>query len=101
MEYIHVALALHSAGKDITVDNIKKMLSAVGAKVDEGQVKALVAVLEDVNIDEAVKSAPVGMVASAPAAGGAAAPAAKAAEETKEEEPEESGDDMGLDSLFG
>ena len=100
MQYIHVALALHSAGKKVTVDNIKKMLTAVGAKVDDGQVKALVAVLDDVDIDEAIKSAPVGMAAAAPAAASGATPA-PAQEEAKEEEPEDSGDDMGLDSLFG
>ena len=98
MQYIHVALALHSAGKDVSVDNIKKMLGAVGAKADEAQIKALIAVLEDVNIDEAVKSAPVMAAAPAAAAGGSAAPAAAA----EPEEPEEpAGEDLGLDSLFG
>jgi len=100
MQYIHVALALHSAGKKVTVANIEKMLSAVGAKTDEGQIKALVAVLDDVDIDEAVKSAPVGMMASASAASVDTPTKTKAKEEV-EEEKEESGDDMGLDSLFG
>lgn len=100
MQYIHVALALHSAGKEISVANIQKMLKAVGADADEGQIKALVAVLDGVDIDEAVKSAPVGMAAAAPAGGSAPAAAAAPAEEEKEEE-EEAGDDMGLDSLFG
>jgi len=99
MQYIHVALALHSAGKDISVDNIKKMLSAVGAKSDESQIKALIAVLEDVDINEAVKSAPV--MAAAPAA--TTSDASSSAPATKEpEEPEEpAGEDLGLDSLFG
>lgn len=99
MQYVHLALALHSAGKEISVDNIKKMLTAVGAKVDEGSIKALVAALDGVDIDEKIKSAPVGVAAapaaSAPAASSGSAPAAAA----KEEEP--AGDDMGLDSLFG
>ena len=85
MQYIHVALALHSAGKDITVDNIKKMLTAVKADADDSQIKALIAVLEGVNIDEAVKSTPIMAAdtptAAAPARSTAAAPAA-------EEEPE-------------
>ncbi len=83
MQYIHLALALHSAGKEITVENIKKMATAAGIKPDDGQIKALVAVLEDTDIDDAIKSAPVGMVA-APA--GAASPAeaeTKAKEEIK------------------
>ena len=100
MQYIHVALALHSAGKDVSVDNIKKMLGAVGAKTDESQIKALIAVLEDVDIDEAVKSAPV---MAAPAATksdtGSSAPAATKAEPKEPEEP--AGEDLGLDSLFG
>ena len=100
MQYVHLALALHSAGKEVTAENITKMLKAVGVTADDGKVKALVASLEGVDIDEKIKSAPVGMVAAAPAAGSApAASSAKAEEKPKEEEP--AGDDMGLDSLFG
>ena len=100
MQYVHLALALHSAGKPITADNIKKMCTSVGATADDGKIKALVASLEGVDIDEKIKSAPVGMVASAPATGSAPAASAKK-EEVKEEKEEASGDDMGLDSLFG
>ena len=100
MQYVHLALALHSAGKEVTAENITKMLKAVGVTADDGKVKALVASLEGVDIDEKIKSAPVGMVAAAPAAGKTpAASSAKAEEKPKEEEP--AGDDMGLDSLFG
>lgn len=100
MQYVHLALALHSAGKPVSEDNIKKMCSAVGVKTDDGQIKALIAVLEDVDIDQAVKTAPVGMMAAAPTS---AAPTSDtpAQDEVKEEEPEAAGDDMGLDSLFG
>ena len=101
MQYVHLALALHSAGKPITADNIKKMCSAVGATADDGKIKALVASLEGVDIDEKIKSAPVGMVAAAPAGGSAPAAASGKKEEVKEEKEESSGDDMGLDSLFG
>ena len=100
MQYIHVALALHSAGKKVTLTNIKKMLDAVGAKSDDAQIKALVAVLKDVNIDEAVKSAPV--LASAPAQTTTAeSTASPSAPESKEEEPKEPEEDLGLDNLFG
>ena len=100
MQYVHLALALHSAGKEITVDNITKMAKAAGVTPDDGKIKALVASLEGVNIDEKFKSAPVGMVAAAPAASSAPASSKGKKEETKKEE-EPAGDDMGLDSLFG
>ena len=99
MQYVHLALALHSAGKDVSVDNIKKMLKAVGVDADEGAVKALVAALDGVDIDEKIKSAPVGLAAAPTAAAPAASSGAAAEEKTKEDEP--AGDDMGLDSLFG
>jgi len=101
MQYVHIALALHSAGKDITVDNIKKMLKAVGVDGDDGKIKALVASLEGVDIEEKIKSAPVGMAVAAPAGGSASSGSAAPAAAAKAEEKEEGGDDMGLDSLFG
>jgi len=98
MQYIHVALALHSAGKKVTLTNIKKMLDAVGAKSDDAQIKALVAVLEDVNIDEAVKSAPV--LASTSVQAPTTEPTASPSK-PKEKEPKEPEEDLGLDNLFG
>jgi len=76
MEYIYSALLLHSAGKEITEENVKKVIEATGEKADDAQVKALVAALKDVNIDEAIKNAamPVAAhVAATPAAGEAIA----------------------------
>src|SRR5437773_5762738 len=67
MEYIYGALVLHAAGKPVSEDNLKKVLTAAGVKVDETRVKALTAALEGVNIDEALKAA-VAMPAAAPAA---------------------------------
>ena len=65
-----------------------------------GRIKALLAALKDVDIDEALKSAAMPMaVAAAP---GAAAETAPAAEEKKEEEEEKEEEDVaGLGSLFG
>jgi large subunit ribosomal protein L12 len=66
------------------------------------RVKALVAALSEVNIDEALKAAPVAVASAAPAAaapsGGAAAAPAK--EEKKDEKKEEEALE-GLSSLFG
>lgn len=106
MEYIYSAMLLHSAKKDITEKNVSKVLEAAGVAADEARVKALVASLEEVNIEEAINTA----VAAPVAAAAPAAPAAEGGkeekkEEKKEEEEEEvvSEDDAvaGLGALFG
>lgn len=102
MEYIYAALLLHKAGKEITEDAITAVLQAAGTAVNESRVKALIAALEDVDIEEAMATAAVAAapVAAAPAAV-AAAPAAEAKkEEETKEEAEESGM-AGLGALFG
>jgi large subunit ribosomal protein L12 len=98
MEYVYSAMLLHSAGHPVNEENVKKVLTAAGVKVDAARVKALVASLEGVNIDEAIKSA--AMPVAAPAA--AAAPAEKK-EKKKEEKKEEVSQDeaaAGLSALF-
>src|SRR6056297_1887302 len=112
MEYVYAALILNETGEEINEDNLTGVLEAAGVDVEESRVKALVAALEDVDIDEAVDEA-----AAAPvAAGGAAAPAAEggaeeeaaeeeaaeeeAAEEEEEDEDEDDGGE-GLGELFG
>jgi large subunit ribosomal protein L12 len=82
MEYVYAALILNETGEEINEDNLTAVLEAASVDVEESRVKALVAALEDVDIDEAVEQA-----AAAPAAAGAAA--AGAAEEAEEEEAEE------------
>ena len=79
MENIYAAMLLHKAGKEINEDSVTKVLTAAGLTVDPIQVKALVASLSEVNIDEAIKAAPTMMAAApvaAPAGGAAAKPAA-------------------------
>jgi len=106
MEYIYAAMLLHRAGKPIDEDNITKVLEAAGIQIDQARVKALVAALSEVDIDEAIKSAPT-VVAAAPAAAPTeAAPAAeeKPKEEEKPEEEEEKKEEEaleGLGALFG
>ena len=101
MEYVYGALVLHAAGKPVTEESLKKVLTAAGVKVDETRVKALTAALEGVNIDEALKA--VAMPAAVPAA----APAAEKKEEKKKEEKKEeekvSEEEAaaGLGALFG
>ena len=100
MEYVYAALLLHKLNKDVNEENISSVVRASGAEVNETQVKALVAALADVNIDEAVKATPVAVPATA------AAPAAAETEAKKEEEPKDTGKTEeaameGLSSLFG
>ena len=106
MEYVYAALMLHKLKKDINEDNITNLVKASGAEVNPAQVKALVASLADVNIEEAIKAAPVA-VAAAPAAAGGDAPAAGGEKkEGKKEKPAEDGKKEeaameGLSALFG
>jgi large subunit ribosomal protein L12 len=100
MEYVYAALLLHKTGGKLTAKGMEDVLTAAGVTPDKGRVKALLAALKDVNIDEALKSAAAMPVAAAPAAaGGAAAPAAEKKEEKEEEKEEEF--TAGLGSLFG
>ncbi len=105
MEYVYAALLLHSAGKDVNEDGIKKVVEAAGVAPDEVRIKALVAALEGVDISQVLSQAsamPIAAAAAAAPAAAAAAPAAKAEEkkEEKKEEAEESGIE-GLGALFG
>jgi large subunit ribosomal protein L12 len=99
MEYVYAALLLHKAGGKLTAKAMEDVLTAAGSTPDKGRIKALLAALKDVDIEEALKSAAAMPVAAAPAAAGAAAPAEEKKEE-KEEEPEEEAT-AGLGSLFG
>jgi len=115
MEYVYAALILNESDAEINEKNLTNVLDAAGVDVEESRVKALVAALEDVDIDEAVEDA-----AAVPAAtgggggGGAAAPAteepADEGGEEEEAEADEGGDDddeedgdagEGLGELFG
>jgi len=116
MEYVYAALILNESGEEINEDNLTDVLDAAGVDVEESRVKALVAALEDVDIEEAVEQA---AAAPVPASGGAAAPAddgdadeaeeadADDAEEADDADADDGGDDdddadgEGLGELFG
>jgi len=108
MENIYAAMLLHKAGKEINEDSVTAVLKAAGITCDPIQVKALVASLSEVNIDEAIKAAPAMMAAApvaAPAAGAEAKPAAAAPEDKKKKAEEEKAKEEaaleGLGALFG
>ncbi len=88
MEYVYAALILNETDEEINEDNLTGVLEAAGVEVEESRVKALVAALEDVDIDEAVSEAAAVPAAGAAAAGGAAA----AADDGDDEEVEETSD---------
>jgi large subunit ribosomal protein L12 len=110
MEYVYAALILNETGEELNEDNITAVLDAAGVDVEESRVKALVAALEDVDIEEAIETA-----AAVPAAGGAAPAAdeaeadddddeadeADAAEDEEEDDEDEEADGEGLGNLFG
>ncbi len=100
MEYVYAALLLHKAGGKMTAKAMDEVLTAAGSTPDKGRIKALLAALKGVDIDEALTSAAAMPVAAAPAAGGAADAPAEEKKEEKEEEKEEE-ITAGLGSLFG
>lgn len=100
MEYVYAALLLHKQKKEINEANIANVVKASGAEVNEAQVKALVAALADVNIEEAIKAAPVAVAAPAAApAGGGASEAKKEADLPSAKTEEQAME--GLSALFG
>jgi len=104
MEYIYSAMLLHSAGKDITEEGIKKILTAAGVKADDARIKALTASLEGVNIEDAIKSAAIPVAAAPAASGKDTSKDEKKKEEKKEEKEEEVSEEeaaAGLGALFG
>ncbi len=101
MEYIYAVMLLHKAGKEVSEANVKAVLDAAGVASDAGRIKAVLAALKDVNIDDAIAAAAAAPVASAPAAS-ADAPAAEKKEEKKKDEGKSAEEAAaGLGALFG
>jgi large subunit ribosomal protein L12 len=96
MELIYSSLLLHSAKQPINEANVTKVLQAAGITPDSSKVKAVVAALENVNIDEAISKAAMPVAAPAEAK-------AEKKEEKKEEDMEKKAQDAveGLAGLFG
>jgi len=106
MENVYAAMLLHKAGKAINEESLTTVLTAAGVSADPIQIKALVASLSEVNIDEALKAAPT-MMSAAPVAAAPAEqkPAAAPPEDKKKKEEEEKKKEEaaleGLGALFG
>ncbi|MEM5778083.1 MAG: 50S ribosomal protein L12 [Candidatus Aenigmatarchaeota archaeon] len=96
MELIYSALLLHAAKQKIDEANVTKVLQAAGITPDATKVKALVAALENINIDEAISKA-VAMPTTPTEA------KVEKKEEKKEEDMEKKAEQAveGLAGLFG
>ena len=96
---------LNKLEKPIDEENIKKVISATGIKADEVKIKALVASLGEVNIEEALKNTNVTTTVAQPATETGdkksdEKPAEK--EATKEEDGAKEEEALeGLSGLFG
>jgi large subunit ribosomal protein L12 len=114
MEYVYAALILNESGEELNEENITGVLEAAGVDVEESRVKALVAALEDVDIEEAVAEAAAAPAAPAAGAAGGAEEAeeeeeaaeeeeeaAEEEEDAAEEEEDEEATGEGLGDLFG
>lgn len=97
MEYIYSALLLHKLGKEVSEENVKKVVAATGEKADDSKVKSLIASLNGVDIAKELESA--SLVAAAPSAGQAGKAEEKKEEKPKEEKREAAAE--GLSALFG
>lgn len=97
MQYIYAALMLHKSGQEVNEENLKKVIAATGAEIDEAKIKSLVASLKGVDIDKELESA--SLVSAAPAAGAAPAEGEKKEAKPKEEKKEAAAE--GLSALFG
>jgi large subunit ribosomal protein L12 len=98
MEYVYAAMLLHSAGKKIEETTVSAVLKAAGVEVNDARVKAMVASLDGVNIEEAIAKS---VVQAAPAAAAAAAPAKDEKKHKEDDKKSEEEAASGLASLFG
>ena len=97
--YLHAALLLKGAEKEITKDSLLSVLKAAGASADEAKASVLADAVKGVDFAELLKAAAM-PVAAAPAAAPAAGGEKK--EEKKEDHAkQEAAAAEGLASLFG
>ena len=97
MQYVYAAMLLHSAKKEINEAHVEAVLKSAHIEAEPAKVKAMVASLKGINIDDAIAKAAVTAVA-APSAGAQAPTEAKAEEDNKKTEEEAA---AGLGALFG
>jgi large subunit ribosomal protein L12 len=99
LKYVYAALLLHAAGKEINEESLTKILDVTGGQIEKPRIQALVAALSEVDIDEALKTAPGLAVPAVPLS----EPATEEEKEEKEEEEKEEKEEealAGLGALF-
>ncbi|MDD4251397.1 MAG: 50S ribosomal protein P1 [Candidatus ainarchaeum sp.] len=99
MEYVYAAMLLHKAKKEVDETGVEAILKSTGLEVDSIRVKAMVASIKNINIDEAIeKAAMVSVAATAPTAS-----AGEAKDEVEEEDNSKKEEEAaaGLGALFG
>ncbi|MGN6349649.1 MAG: 50S ribosomal protein P1 [Candidatus Nitrosocosmicus sp.] len=104
MEYVYAALLLHKLKQDINEDNVKNVIKATGVNPDDVKVKSLVAAMSEVNIEDALKSAPIAAAAAPAASSAPTSSNAGASDEKEDEKKDEKKEEEaleGLSSLFG
>lgn len=101
MQYVYAALLLHKAGKEITEENVKKVLEAAGVKPEDARVKALISALEGVDIEKAIKEATVTQPVVPEKKEEKPEKVEKREEKKKEEKVSEEAAAAGLGALFG
>lgn len=100
MEYVYAAMLLHKAGQKVDEAGINKVLEAAGVSPDAAKSKALVAALEGVDIEQAIKEAAT-VQAAAPAADAAGSEEKKEEKKAEDEGKNEEQAAAGLGALFG
>jgi large subunit ribosomal protein L12 len=101
MELVYAGLLLHSLKKEINEAHLTSVLKAAGSSAEAGAVKAFLAALQGVNIEEAIAKAAVAPAAAAPAAAGAPAAGEAKAEKKEDTAKKEEEAAAGLGALFG
>ncbi len=99
MNYIYSALLLHSAGKPITEENVKKVIQATGENVEDSKVKALTSALDGVDIASVIEKAAMPIAVAAPVAHTEVKKEAGPSKEEEEKKAENAAE--GLSALFG
>ena len=95
-EYIHAALVLHAAKKEITEEGLGKIMKAAGVEPDAQRIKMLISALSEVNIDKALSA----QLVAAPTAATPAQPSKPGEKPKEEDKAEEKEEVAGLGALF-
>jgi large subunit ribosomal protein L12 len=101
MNLIYAALMLYDSGKEVSEENLTKLVKAIDIEVDAAQVKALVSALKGLDIGEILSKAQSQAFQIQVAPGDKTAPDAKEEKKEVKEEKKEEEAVQGLASLFG